>query len=159
MKLKSYNEFVNEKLNHINEEHWYEQDYSSWTLDHLEDHLDKLNQSVDNFFGDEPNPNYHDRGYQDLVEERNEVEEEINKRKNANESIKVTDPDDIQQGDLVDFGPYGDLYVCNPYYSDTHFWVTDDEEERKNTAALGWTIHKSDAKNVIEPIEEVENGY
>ncbi|CAG7579864.1 MAG: hypothetical protein SLAVMIC_00132 [uncultured marine phage] len=135
----------------VTNEGWYEDDYSSWDIEHLKDHLTKLNQSIADFFGNEPNPNYHDRGYQDKVEERNEVESEIEKRNSTNESIDIGDPDDIEEGDLVDFGAYGELYVCNPYYSDTYFWVTDDEDERTNSGASGWTILKSLAKRIIEP--------
>lgn len=60
------------------------------------------------------------------------------------------DPLDINQGDYVNFGPYGKLYVCNPGYSDSYFWVTDDEEERDNPRAIGWSMRKDDAENIIE---------
>lgn len=42
---------------------------------------------------------------------------------------------EIKQGDLVDFGVYGRLYVCNPKYHEDYFWVTDDEYERNNINA------------------------
>lgn len=60
---------------------------------------------------------------------------------------------EIEQGDLVDFGAYGKLYVCNPNYSDKYFWVTDLEKERFNHSAAGWSILKKLAENIIE------NGY
>ena len=31
------------------------------------------------------------------------------------------DPNEVNKGDLVDFGPYGKLYVCDPYYHDNYF--------------------------------------
>lgn len=57
---------------------------------------------------------------------------------------------DINQGDLVDFGPYGKLYVCNPNYQDDYYWVTDEEESRMNKHASGWSIEKDLAERVIE---------
>ena len=56
----------------------------------------------------------------------------------------------IYQGDLVDFGAYGKLYVCNPEYHEDYFWVTDDEYERFNKYAHGWSISKDLAVKVIE---------
>ena len=57
---------------------------------------------------------------------------------------------EIFQGDLVDFGAYGKLYVCNPEYHEDYFWVTDDEYERFNKYAHGWSISKDLAVRVIE---------
>lgn len=62
--------------------------------------------------------------------------------------------EEIQQGDYVDFGPYGKMYVCNTDYSIDYFWVTDDEENRANPNSSGWSIRKSDAINIIEEYEE-----
>lgn len=62
--------------------------------------------------------------------------------------------DEIQDGDLVDFGAYGELYVVNPDYNDKYFWVTDDEEERDNPRAQGWTISKELAERVVEHYNE-----
>lgn len=56
----------------------------------------------------------------------------------------------IEQGDLVDFGQYGKLYVCNPNHSIDYFWVTDDEEDRFNVNASGWSIPKYLAEKIIE---------
>lgn len=57
---------------------------------------------------------------------------------------------DINQGDLVDFGTYGKLYVCNPNYHDDYYWVTDEEESRMDKHASGWSIAKDLAERVIE---------
>lgn len=57
--------------------------------------------------------------------------------------------DEIHKGDLVDFGPYGKLYVCDPYYHDNYFWVTDDKDERYNENAPGWSMFKDDAESII----------
>ena len=71
--------------------------------------------------------------------------------------IASLDINDIRQGDLVDFGAYGKLYVCNPYFSDRYFWVTDDEEDRDNPHALGWSILKETANYIIESFSDTED--
>lgn len=63
----------------------------------------------------------------------------------------------IEQGDLVDFGPYGKLYVCNLNYHDDYFWVTDDEYERDNKKAPGWSILKELAVKVIEHYQDEDD--
>lgn len=65
--------------------------------------------------------------------------------------------DEIHKGDLVDFGPYGKLYVCDPYYHDNYFWVTDDKDERYNENALGWSMFKDDAESIIYEDEDDED--
>lgn len=65
--------------------------------------------------------------------------------------------DEIHKGDLVDFGPYGKLYVCDPYYHDNYFWVTDDKDERYNENAPGWSIFKDDAESIIYEDEDDED--
>lgn len=72
----------------------------------------------------------------------------------VNESINL---DEIQKGDLVDFGSYGKLYVCDPYYHDKYFWVTDDKDERYNEKALGWSMFKDDAQSIIYDEEDDKN--
>ena len=64
---------------------------------------------------------------------------------------------DINQGDLVDFGPYGKLYVCNPNYHDDYYWVTDEEELRMDKHAPGWSIEKDLAERVIESAFDEED--
>lgn len=63
----------------------------------------------------------------------------------------------VFQGDLVDFGAYGKLYVCNPEYHEDYFWVTDDEYERFNKHAHGWSILKDLAIKVIETSNDDED--
>jgi len=47
------------------------------TLEDLENELISIEKRMDNFFGDEVNPHYGDRGYQDLCERRDEIQEKI----------------------------------------------------------------------------------
>ena len=65
--------------------------------------------------------------------------------------------EDIIQGDLVDFGPYGVLYVCDPDYHEDYFWATDDEYERFNKNAPGWSILKELALRIIETPNDDED--
>lgn len=58
--------------------------------------------------------------------------------------------DEIQDGDLVDFGAYGELYVVDIDYHDKFFWVTDNEDERYNRRAPGWSISKYLAERIID---------
>ena len=64
------------------------------------------------------------------------------------------DYNEIKQGDLVDFGGYGNFYVCNPNYSAVSFWITKEKENRANKYASGWSIRKHDAKSIIESFKE-----
>ena len=52
---------------------------------------------------------------------------------------------DIQNGDYVNFGEYGKLYVIYSRDEKT-YWVTDRTEDRYNKNALGWIINKNYAK-------------
>ena len=61
---------------------------------------------------------------------------------------------EVNNGDLVDFGPYGKLYVCNADYEENKYWVTDEKENRDNTSAQGWAISKNFAKRIIESYED-----
>ena len=61
---------------------------------------------------------------------------------------------EVNNGDLVDFGPYGKLYVCNVDYEENKYWVTDEKENRDNTSAQGWAISKNFAKRIIESYED-----
>lgn len=58
----------------------------------------------------------------------------------------------IEQGDYVDFGAYGKLYICNPEYKEDWLWVTDVKEDRNNPKAKGWSIEKNKAKEIIEKL-------
>ena len=66
---------------------------------------------------------------------------------------------DINKGDLVDFGAYGKLYVCNPNFSEDYFWVTDEESERNNEYASGWSISKDLAEAVIESYDDLDEEF
>jgi hypothetical protein len=63
---------------------------------------------------------------------------------------------DIEDGDLVDFGGYGRLYVLNVNYGsgwggrNVDFWVTEDEEDRFDSNANGNSINPTNAVRVIE---------
>ena len=61
---------------------------------------------------------------------------------------------EVNNGDLVDFGPYGKLYVCNADYEENKYWVTDEKEKRDDTSAQGWAISKNFAKRIIESYED-----
>ena len=61
---------------------------------------------------------------------------------------------EVNNGDLVDFGPYGKLYVCNTDYEENKYWVTDEKENRDNASAQGWAISKNFAKRIIESYED-----
>ena len=64
---------------------------------------------------------------------------------------------EVNNGDLVDFGPYGKLYVCNADYEENKYWVTDERENRDDASALGWAISKNFAKRIIESYEDDDN--
>ena len=61
---------------------------------------------------------------------------------------------EVNNGDLVDFGPYGKLYVCNVDYEENKYWVTDEKENRDNASAQGWAISKNFAKRIIESYDD-----
>ena len=66
---------------------------------------------------------------------------------------------EVNNGDLVDFGPYGKLYVCNADYEENKYWVTDEKENRDNASAQGWAISKNFAKRIIESYEDDDDEY
>ena len=61
---------------------------------------------------------------------------------------------EVNNGDLVDFGPYGKLYVCNIDYEENKYWVTDERENRDDASAQGWAISKNFAKRIIESYKD-----
>ena len=61
---------------------------------------------------------------------------------------------EVNNEDLVDFGPYGKLYVCNADYEENKYWVTDEKENRDDASAQGWAISKNFAKRIIESYED-----
>lgn len=55
----------------------------------------------------------------------------------------------IEEGDLVDFGSDGKLYVINTEdYS--QFFVTDKKEDRLDADADGWYVSANKVKGIIE---------
>ena len=62
----------------------------------------------------------------------------------------------VRNGDLVDFGGYGQLYVVDGadpdrFWDYPHsFWVTRRKADRHNPDALGHFIEKTEAKEIIE---------
>lgn len=62
----------------------------------------------------------------------------------------------VRNGDLVDFGAYGQLYVVDGADPDRFwdyaqsFWVTKHRAQRYNPDALGHFIAKTDAVEIIE---------
>lgn len=76
------------------------------------------------------------------------------------ESINVNESYlEIEQGDYVDFGPYGKFYVANTNYRDDMYWVTDDVDDRATENCLGWSIYKDQARKVIERFNDDEDDY
>jgi hypothetical protein len=57
--------------------------------------------------------------------------------------------ENINNGDYVDFGEHGKLYVIYSRDEDT-FWVTDNIDDRFNRNASGWIIKKKCAIKIIE---------
>ena len=63
---------------------------------------------------------------------------------------------DIQDGDLVDFGPYGKLYVCDINYhkdifeGDIKFWVTNRKEDRLEKHPQGLSMYAKYATKILE---------
>jgi hypothetical protein len=76
----------------------------------------------------------------------------------ANRRTKEADnPLGVERGDLVDFGPYGQLYVVNMDAGGTEpwWWVTEDERQRFNRDAMGHSIQPYLAKRIIERGDDV----
>lgn len=64
---------------------------------------------------------------------------------------------EIEQGDYVDFGAYGKLYVSNPDHSEKYYWVTDEEKDRTDKHASGWSILKDLAEKIIQSYNNYED--
>lgn len=65
----------------------------------------------------------------------------------------VLDPSEIEEGDFVDFGGYGELYVLRKdagLVSDGLLWCSDEEEDRYTEDARGKFISESFARSIIE---------
>lgn len=62
---------------------------------------------------------------------------------------------DINKGDLVDFGAHGNLYVCNTNIGGVSFWATDREDERLNVdSSYGKYISKTFAERILNRVIE-----
>ena len=57
---------------------------------------------------------------------------------------------DIRIGDWVDFGEYGQHYVCNTNYTPEYFWITDQEEDRFKQTLTGWPMRKYEAIEILD---------
>lgn len=64
----------------------------------------------------------------------------------------------VEQGDLVDFGAYGRLYVVRDAGSEDNYWVTPERIDRYNPDARGNSINKSFAERVVEHEDESDDG-
>ena len=73
-----------------------------------------------------------------------------------NEYSEELNPEEIEVGDFVDFGAYGDLYVVKT--GDEKMWVTDQEEDRDNPDARGWSINKHSAERIIAKHDDIWEG-
>ena len=73
-----------------------------------------------------------------------------------NEYSEELNPEDIEAGDFVDFGAYGDLYVVKT--GDEKMWVTDQEEDRLDPDARGWSINKHSAEKIIAKHDDIWEG-
>lgn len=52
-------------------------------------------------------------------------------------------------GDLIDFGPYGRLFLLH-FVDEKKLWVTDEADERYNPQAAGWFIDRFQAEGIVE---------
>lgn len=65
---------------------------------------------------------------------------------------------EIEEGDFVDFGAYGRLYVVKKNAGTRgQFWVTDEREDREKKNARGWYISPSYAEKIIEKWDDAED--
>lgn len=78
--------------------------------------------------------------------------QELWERQQEIESADYVDPDNISNGDFVDFGPYGTGYVV--FSQGDSFWVTQEKEERFNQNARGQYQSKHNAREILEPTNE-----
>jgi hypothetical protein len=74
--------------------------------------------------------------------------------------------DEIDDGDLIDFGSYGKLYLVNKHFQSHHddqpqVRVTDLKDERYNKHASGWNmnLHDSAGFKVLEKANENDREY
>jgi hypothetical protein len=65
-------------------------------------------------------------------------------------SYRPFDYNIINIGDYVNFGPYGQFYVCGENIGGTKFLVTDDPLQRATRTENGFYLEKSFAEGIIE---------
>lgn len=83
------------------------------------------------------------------------ISDEVNKKLKALH-FEPFDYEDVEDGDYVDFGPRGKLYVTQSDYHKSYFWATNKEKHRFNSDASGWSVYKSDAIKIIQKGEDVD---
>lgn len=66
------------------------------------------------------------------------------------------DPDDVEDGDCVEFDGHGKLYVLDTRDHARYFWVTHVEKDRFDKHARGNTILKSLAKKIVQSADDVD---
>lgn len=114
-----------------------------------------------NFVGERPAKMFSFGGWRHWMDDEVDKFYEIEKNRidpdfKIGESLKEAfNYNEIQSGDLVNFGSQGNLYVCNAEYSDNYFWVTDEESERHNRNASGWTISKDLAEYIVDEDDDL----
>ena len=64
--------------------------------------------------------------------------------------------EDIQQGDYITLGSYGNYYVNDICPGDIRFRVTDKQQDRYNSRAEGWAVRKEFATALISREENAE---
>ena len=75
----------------------------------------------------------------------------------------TVNPNDVTEGDYVDFGPYGKLYVVDKDYlmsGGKTWWVTDDPEELGKDRPSGWSISPHQAVKILklQNDDEIDEG-
>jgi hypothetical protein len=122
--------------------------------------LSSLDDILDEYLPAKPQ----DTGHKDLWDQITHMPEELSSAmwKEVEEELKELEKadiaDEIEVGDLVDFGPYGKLYVVDleAMGKPKWFWVTDKESERFNNDAQGWSIQKYLAEKILEKGSELD---
>ena len=125
----------------------------SYTDKDLEDVADNIMLKVRN------GENIHDVFNKDVSWARDRTLEKLKalvNKKLHDEGIVAFDYNNIKNGDLVDFGSHGTMYVADANYRRSYFWATRSKKDRFNPDAEGWAIYKAYAEEVIEPASNVE---
>lgn len=106
-------------------------------------------------------PDMLQKGYEKAEKNWDDILKKINKDVLGDEDEEPElDHNDVGEGDLVDFGPYGKHYVVDKDYMMSNgrtWWITDDPAELKKDRPMGWSISSSQAKKVLERTEDRED--